>query len=324
MKRSIIFISLAALGFAAAAQSSVSISGGLKVAVARGNGGTTPMDGNGGNKTAMNDHSSYLMFSGKEDLGGGYYAGFALANFTQVDSGTVSAPYFARQSVVKLGGDFGEVYMGRALTPAALMVLFADPWYWDASAAQVGWQIQQANYTSTAYVRTDNTVGYTSPNFNGFTLSLAGSAGEGKKSNDVGFSLNYNKGPVWLGAAYDRSKGFFNSPTMDHMAVVAGGYDFGVVRPLVSVTSSEVGGVKYKAYSVALTAPVGNGVLKAAYAHLDDFDTTTVAREALGKIGLGYQYNLSKRTNVFTNVSQAKGQTRSATRTVEFGVEHNF
>lgn len=324
MKRSIIFASLAALSIAAAAQSSVNISGGLKVAVAHGNGGTTPLDGNGANNSAMNDHSSYLMFSGKEDLGGGLYAGFSLASFLQLNSGNSSTPFWARQSVVKLGGGFGEVYLGRALTPAALMVLFADPWYWDASAAQVGWQIQQANYTSTAFVRTDNTIGYTSPNFNGLTLSLAASLGNNTKSNDVGFSLNYNKGPIWLGAAYDRSNGFFNSPTRDHMAVVAGGYDFGVVRPLFSATSSKVNGVNYKAYSLALTAPVGNGLIKAAYAHLNDVDTATAAREALGKVALGYQYNLSKRTNLFVNVSQAKAQTRTATRTTEFGVEHNF
>jgi len=329
MKRSLVCIGLTILASAAAAQSSVQISGGLKVAVARGNGGTTVMDGQTGNRWAMNDLSSALIFSGKEDLGGGLRAGFELASFLRIDNGSswadTGGPFWSRRSVVTLGGNFGEIYLGRSLTPQQLMALLSDPWYWDASAAQIGWQIQTANYTSTAYIRTNNTLGYVSPNMGGFTLSLAASAGEGTVSRDVGGSLTYSKGPLWLGVAYDQSHGFFNHATTDKVTTLVGAYDFGAVRPLLSYTRSRVNGVNYTGYSAALTAPAGaNGLVKAQYSHLDDSDTSTAAKEALAKVAVGYQHSLSKRTSLFAHLSRAKADLRTATSTVEAGIEHAF
>ncbi len=329
MKRSILFVGLTAIAAAAAAQSSVNISGNLKVAVANGNGGTTPIDGQTANHWGVNDLSSALIISGKEDLGGGLHAGFELASFVGVDTGSSwsdsGGPFWSRRSVVTFGGSFGEIYAGRSLTPSQLMALFADPWYWDGSAAQVGWQIQQANYTSTSFIRTNNTVGYVSPKLNGFTLSLAGSAGENVKSKDFGGSLTYDNGPLWLGVAFDQSHGFFNDPTQNSTTILVGAYDFGVIRPMGSYTSSKVNNVTYKGWSLGFTAPLGaNGLLKGHYSHLNDYDTSTVAQEGLTKMGLGYQYAMSKRTNLFAHLSQAKGQGQSATRTTEFGIEHGF
>jgi len=324
MKQSIVFACLGGFVVGAVAQSSITISGNLQVAVARGNGGTTPIDGATANRWALNDQSSVIDFSGKEDLGDGLYAGFQLRTFAAVDTGTSSAPFWASRSVIKIGGNWGELYAGRSLTPASFMVLFADPWYWDGSAAQVGWQIQQANYTSTAYLRTDNTVGYSSPNIKGFSIALAGSPGEGAKGRDYGGSVNYKDGPIWLGLGYDRSKGFDGTGPYDHLATIAGAYDFGVVRPMFSYSRSEVAGASYTSYSVAMTAPVGLGLVRAAYSHLNDWNTATVAQEGLRKVSVGYQYYLSKRTNVFASISSAKGQTASANNTTEVGVGHSF
>ena len=38
----------------------------------------------------------------------------------------------------------------------------------------------------------------------------------------------------------------------------------------------------------------------------------------------GYQYSLSKRTNLFANISSAKGKTATATNTTELGFYHSF
>ena len=325
MKRSVLLACLLTAAVGAVAQSSVTISGGLQVAVARGNGGKTPIDGSTANKWALNDQSSVIDFSGREDLGDGLYAGFQLRSFIGTDTGSASSPFWASRSVVKLGGSWGELYAGRSFTPASFMVLFADPWYWDGSAAQVGWQIQQANYTSTAYLRTDNTVGYTSPSFGGLNVNVAVSAGERAKGRDVGAAANYKQGPLWVGIGYDRSQGFDGIGPQDHLAVLAGAYDFGVVRPMGTFARSKVNNVSYTAYSVALTAPAGERVLlKAAYSHLSDWNLATPAKEALKKTALGAQYSFSKRTNVFANLSAAKGRTVSGTNTVELGMGHSF
>ncbi len=325
MKHSLTLLCLLLPALGAWAQSTVTISGTLQAAVARGNGGSTPLDGAGANRWALNDQSSVIDIAGKEDLGGGLYAGFQLRTFVSVDSGTSSSPFWASRSVVKLGGSWGELYAGRSLTPAAFLVLFTDPWYWDGSAAQVGWQIQQANYTSTAYLRTDNTLAYASPTIAGWSFTLAQAAGEGQKGKDVGASLKYTADALWIGIGYDHSKGFDGKGPDDSLVTLAGAYDFGPARALGSVSRSKVNGLHYTAYSIAATAPLGDqGLLKLAYAHLSDWQLATAAEEGLRKLSLGYQYSLSKRTSLFANLSSAKGATATATNTVELGMSHAF
>lgn len=330
MKRSVLFLSLCALGATAAAESSVSISGVLKLAVAKANGGTTPVGEPVEEGYSMNDLSSALIFSGNEDLGGGLRAGFELASFMKMDTGNVwpqvnGGPFWSRRSVVKFGGNFGEFYAGRSLTPQELMTLLNDPWYWDGSGANIGWDIQQANYRSSSFIRTNNTLGYVSPKMGGFTLSLAAAAGEGSTKKDIGGSLTYSEGPLSLGVAHDRSHGLDNLDPVDNITTVAAAYDFGVARPMGTFTSSKVNGVSYKSYALAVTAPVGaSGLLKAHYSHLDDVDTSTTAKEALSRLAVGYQHSLSKRTNLFGQVSRSKADTYSAKNVVEFGIEHGF
>lgn len=328
LKHLAMFATLAGATGVASAQSSVTISGLLNVAMARGNNGQTQLDGTSANgKFAMNDLLSNIAISGKEDLGGGLYAGFQLVSFIQVDNGALfdSSTLFSSRSVVKLGGNFGEFYMGRSLTPANLQLLFTDPWGWNSSSAQVGWQIQTANYKSTSYLRTNNTVGFVSPEMSGVTVTLAHSSGENTLSNDDGASIDYKKGPLSVGVGYDQSHGMNNSLTKDHMADFVAAYDFGVIKPMLSYTTSKVSNVSYRAYALAATAPIGvAGTLKGAYARLNDCACVVGNRAALSKISLGYQYDLSKRTALFTNLSRAKAQTLSATNTVEVGIQHGF
>jgi predicted porin len=325
MKRSIVFTSLAMLAGAAAAQSTVNVSGVLKVALTHANGGTTPMGEPIEEGASLNDLSSAIIFSGKEDLGGGMNAGFELASFLRVDTGTSRATFWSRRAVVKLGGSFGEFYAGRSLTPQELMTLLNDPWYWDGSGANVGWDIHQAHYRTTSFIRTNNTVGYVSPNWGGLTLSLAAAAGEEGTRKDVGGSLTYSSGKLSLGLAHDQSYGLDNAGPQDRITVLTGSYDFGAVRPMVTLTSTKVNDVSYKSYSLAMTAPVGpNGLVKAHYSRLNDVDTAAAGDQALSRIGVGYQHSLSKRTNLFAHVSRSKAQTYTAKNVVEAGIEHSF
>lgn len=325
MKRSILFFSFSALAMAASAQSTVNVSGVLKLSVAHANDGTTPMGEPVEDGTSMRDLSSALIFSGKEDLGGGLYAGFELASFLALDSGTVRDTFWSRRSVVKLGGSFGEIYAGRSLTPQELMTLLNDPWYWDGSGANIGWDIQQAHYRSNSFIRTNNTIGYVSPSFNGLQVSLAYSLGEGTTKKDVGGSVTYSNGPLSVGIAHDRSHGLDNEGSTDSITTVVGSYDFGVIKPMAHITSTKVNGERYRSFSLAATAPVGaNGLVKAHVSRLDDVNTDTDENEALTRVGVGYQHNLSKRTNLFAHVSRSKAKTYTAKNVVELGIEHSF
>ena len=66
------------------------------------------------------------------------------------------------------------------------------------------------------------------------------------------------------------------------------------------------------------------GLIKAHYSRLDDVVTATAAKEALSRVGVGYQHSLSKRTNVFTHLSRSKADTFTAKNVAEVGVEHSF
>ncbi|MFX8262517.1 porin, partial [Acinetobacter baumannii] len=61
--------------------------------------------------------TSRLGFRGVEDLGGGLKAGFHLEGEIFGDDGNASGFNFKRRSTVSLAGGFGEVRLGRDLTP---------------------------------------------------------------------------------------------------------------------------------------------------------------------------------------------------------------
>jgi len=322
-------ITLSVLSLAAAAQSSVTISGAINVDVARGNGGTSPIYGSGGAKMwTVNDIVSHLNIAGKEDLGDGLYAGFNLQHFFLADTGAAANQsantFWDGQSYVKLGGRLGEIYAGREYSPVFYTAVLSDPWYWDTSLGQIGY-LQFANYFNTGGVRTNNTVGYKSPSLGGVTARLAVSAGEGATTGrDVGGNVDYSKDKLWLSAAADQHKNV-NGVDTDRLVTVAGAYDFGVVRPLALYSQSRVAGVTYSAYSFAVTVPTsGLGSVRAAVSHVSDWNTATPAKDGLTKASLGYLYYLSKRTNIYTTVASAKGDGATRTTAFDVGLSHNF
>lgn len=334
-------LALAFVCCAASAQSSVTVFGSVNAGLVASNfelTGQTPILGTNTaliNKFQMVDNSSLWGVRGKEDLGGGLYAGFNLEGGLNIQNGTGGQDFktqgriFGRNSEIKFGGSFGEVYGGYVLSPAGLQLLLAaDPWYWDGNQAGMGWVIQQANYTQTNYLRTPGTIGYRSPDLNGITFQLAYAPSDRANvygtSKDVGGAVTYRNGPLTVGLGFDRSHGLSNDVPVDKLWDIVGSYDFGVVKPAFSYTRTSVNNVDYTSYVLAATAPVGSaGLVKAAYGHLDDCLCSTT-KSAYKRVSLGYQHNLSKRTNVYTNISQSKADGLSAVNTLEFGMGHSF
>ena len=326
---------------AACADSSVTVYGDVNVGLVSSNyktTGQTPVQGTNttlANSFQMVDNSSLWGVKGKEDLGGGLYAGFRLEGGLNINNGTGGQDFktqgriFGRDAEIKLGGNFGEFYAGYVLSPAGLQLLLAaDPWYWNGNQAGMGWTIQQANYTQTNFLRTVGTLGYRSPDLNGFSFQLAVAPSDKSNvygtSQDIGGAFTYRNGPLLLGAGFDRSHGLNNDVPQDHMWDIVGGYDFGVVHPSFSYTKSSVNNVNYSSYVLAMTAPAGrSGLLKAAYGHLNDC-ACAATKAALSRISLGYQHNLSARSNVYANLSQSKATGLSAANTFELGMEHSF
>ena len=120
MKKSLVALAVLAAAGAASAQSSVTLFGIVDASV-----GHISGSNGGASRTYMGNsglNSSRLGFRGVEDLGGGLAASFWLEGALGNDDGTAGQLGtggfdFRRRSTVSLSGNFGEVRLGRDLTP---------------------------------------------------------------------------------------------------------------------------------------------------------------------------------------------------------------
>lgn len=343
-------LALAAFASAASAQSSVTIYGLIDLGVTRQNGGTTTLAGGigGGGPAASNGlasapasrwdvrqgWASRLGLRAIEDLGGGWRAGFQLEHRFTPDTGALPPgdPFWAGTANVKLIGPMGEVYLGRDNIPAFWVGIATDPFDY-GYVGTLGRLHAFGNYVSGDFAstgngvntatRTNNTVGYKTPNFDGLSGQLAVSAGEGARGalgREVGANVQYRKGPVYVGFGFDRirNNGAGNDP---QLLMLAGSYDFGVVQPMVSfVRVTPLVGGYTREVSAGARVRMGVGIVKAVVARFDpagDNNTTL-------KFGLGYEHVLSRRTSLYTNLGTAKNDAYSRTNAVDFGIRHHF
>jgi predicted porin len=309
------------------AQSNVTIYGRVDLGLTKQNDGTTSLNGGNGATGSAGDRwdlrqgsAGRIGFRGTEDLGGGLSAGFLFEHRFTPDNGAAATPFWQARSYVELiSKTAGGIYLGREYIPAFWPALRLDPFAFD-TVGTLGPKHQFAQYTIDGGIRSNNTLGYKTPKLGGFTANLAYSFGEQARPSSRGANMEYTAGALYLGAAFDRLDGD------NHMSLVGGAYDFTVVRPAVTYVSAKVAGVKHTNLSIAATAPLAAGRLKVAIGRLDpegDDNNTT-------KIGLGYEYPLSKRTSIYSDIGSADQQGSSGgverTRTTAFdvGIKHNF
>ncbi|MDE5144470.1 porin, partial [Paenibacillus larvae] len=117
MKKSLIALAVLAASGAAMAQSSVTMFGIVDTGVTYVNHANAAGDSVYG-LTSSGSATSRLGFRGTEDLGGGLKAGFWLEGEIFGDNGNANGFNFQRRSTISLMGNFGEVRMGRELTPS--------------------------------------------------------------------------------------------------------------------------------------------------------------------------------------------------------------
>jgi predicted porin len=312
---------------AAQAQSTVTLYGIIDQGITKANNGTTPgslLPGRAAPDvwTVKAGNTSRLGFRGREDLGDGAYARFQIEHRFAADTGQPSNAnvFWLGRSVVALGTDkWGEVYAGREYSAAYWVPLFADPTYW-SYVSQLGSPYTYANYTAVANtieasnIRWANSVGYKSPDLKGLTFELATALGELQRKRNESGNVQYRQGPVWLGAGFDRLD------SRNNLALVAGGYDFGVVFPTASYSRAK-GGLNgdASAWSLSVRAPIG---LWRVYASIGRLRPATNLDAAM--FGAGTEYNLSKRSLLYFNVGSAKRDGLTRTTAFDTGFKHTF
>jgi predicted porin len=349
MKKSIVALAvLGAFAGAASAQSSVTIYGLLDMSVAKSNGGTAPNAGAPGNKawTVQQSAGSRLGFRGNEDLGGGLSAQFQIEHRFNPDTGgegnpprTNAAPgnntsgsFWQGRSYVQLtSAGTGSVYLGRDYTPAFWPAVKSDPFGWDG-VGQVGGNAwagylspdATGNFASAGNggVRTSNTVGVKSANFGGLTVQGAVALSEGTGLGRTnGFNVEYSGGPLYAAFGYEKvSKGSFDGRGVTNVALH---YDLGVAKLMGYYASAKIGAggnTSSKMFSIGALAPVGPGNVKAVYYRVDPAG----ANNNTSKLGLGYDYALSKRTGLYADLGMGKGDGLTSNTAYAFGVKHTF
>ena len=338
MKKSLLALAvLGAFAGAASAQSSVTIYGLLDLSVAKSNGGTAQNPGApaGSAYTMQQSAASRLGFRGTEDIGGGLSAQFQIEHRFTPDDGAAANPFWAGRSYVQLThAAAGSVYLGREYGPEFWPAVKVDPFGWDG-VGQIS-TMQYAGYTTApngaSSVRTSNTAGFKTRSFGGLTAQVAASLGEGAAGAGrvVGGNLEFAGGPVYVGFGVSKTTTGTND---GHQLINLGAtYDLGFIKPALYFSQSKTGAagaVTGRDVMFALTAPIGAGKLKFAFDRMDpntSAGNTSLAVAQRTKIGIGFDYALSKRSGVYVDFGQAKNDFAGSTnnRAAAVGVKHTF
>jgi len=328
---------------AAHAQSSVQLYGLLDVSAGQfqNAGGLKVKRLDSGNLT-----TSYLGFKGTEDLGGGLRASFLLESFLLADTGGASRvpgvdAFWARNANIALSGGFGTVRFGRMGPPLFVSTLLFNAW-----GDSFGYSPSIRQYYNAPYGTPlvgdsgwNNALQYSMPRLGGLSANVIVAAGEGAataKGRNIGANALYFAGPVALTVAWQDVKaqgtlgrpisafpGFQNQTAFQ----VGGSFDAKVVKVFAQfgkIKTDATRDVTVTNLHFSARAPLGGGALVAGYGN-SEIETVGLAAKPKSKmLTVGYDYNLSKRTNVYGLFMQDKFTGLSTGNTMAVGIRHTF
>ncbi len=362
MKKSLLALAvLGAFAGVASAQSSVTLYGTIDL-----NAKYVKNDGQTKRYSLSQDgiNSSQLGFRGIEDLGGGLKAGFVLLAGVNADTGSTNSKFFNRRATVSLMGNFGEVRLGRDYTPT-----FWNNTIFDAFGTNgLGDSSHVLQLATATFVRADNSIGYFLPaGIGGVYGQFMAAAGEGgnvgvaaplnaaaingsniNPGRYVGGRVGFASGPFDVAVAYAQQKFSGNlanvnavGNTVEQKTLnVGGSYDLGVVKLLSYFNQDKVDTAKENRFSISGVLPFGQSEVHLGY-EMSKL-TNGAAESKIDQVAATYQYNLSKRTALYTTASRVnnKNATRASVTSgtaqsaapvaggkstgIEFGLRHFF
>jgi predicted porin len=321
--------------------------------------------GSGGNVTKLTSgpaSASRIGFKGTEDLGSGVSAFFILENGYSTDTGAMASAnvLFNRQSLVGLRGSAGTLTLGRQTTPYHnALVSVADPF----GTGYAG-SIKNAFPDWGTNARSNNTIMYATPDYNGLSGDVAYSpgeqAGDAAAGRQVGASLGYSAGPLTVRVAYNGRNGdtvaAADAPAVRRGTgsnkLFAANYEVGVVRLYFALgvdqgynsaplgnTGNPYGGVAPTASTdgrevlIGMTARISQDTLMASVMRKDD---RTAYNQDASTWGIGYVHPVSKRTALYVAYGRIhnrngagytvanNSEAGSGDRAYNLGLRHSF
>jgi predicted porin len=323
MKRSLLLAALSTLAAGSAlAQSNVTIYGRLNESAERQKIGDV-------SQSVIQDSASRIGFKGTEDLGGGLKANFVIEHGFAADTGTAaSTRFWNRESTVGLSSDtFGAIRLGNM---AASEGYFATADYVSMHNHDTGTS-EDKLYGGVAVGQLQNSIAYTTPTFFGLRGDIQYRIGEGNAAfnHQRSFALNFDQGPLHLGAGYEAA-GDLKSLAIRGLYEL-GAFTFGGYYERNS--GNDAAGNDTKRNNVRLS---GMYALGASEFHLNaGFAGKVAGAEGTDakQYTVAYNYNLSKRTKVYTfftktdnkdNAAYATGVAGADLQSFALGIRHNF
>ena len=352
MQKKLIALAVAGLVSGGAfAQTNVTISGLVRMSVEQYKLNNVGAANSAGSENRVSDQSSMLVFSGREVLGGGMYAGFNIDNRFGPDMGGFTA---TGNTNIHLGGNWGRVAMGRN-----------DLHYGTALESYKAYTLQNIlsngifsqvwGYSIANATRTPNVVMYDSPNMSGFTARVAVSSAwagtEGRGAAAAGVSnpssgsatnvaLNYANGPIKAGYSYwkataegGKAVGAIGAATATAQGALSAhdqrgdtlqfGYTFpmglaiGLGWNKSKVTWSDVS-VDRSAWVLPVSYTFGANQVAFTYAKANDLKgsaggiTGTLDSTGASAYTLAFGHSLSKRTNIGVAYTKLDNKTNGA------------
>ncbi len=320
---------------AAAQSSSVTIFGVLDVGVQR---------LTNGNKTLNLEsidglQTSRIGFRGREDLGGGLSASFHLEGAIGPDVG--SGGDWRRRATVSLASkDAGELRLGRDYTPTFWNISKFNAFGTNGvgAASNLVYGFDGVSGTAKTVIRSDNSVGYFLPDDLGGVYGQAMvAAGEGSTGRYVGARLG------WAGNGLDVALGVSettNTAAGAKFKVVnlGGSYTVGALKLLGLIHNSKQTTREQKNLVIGAHYALGSGIVRASFVNAQSRNSAN-GEDYTGKLfALGYVHNLSKRTSLYSTISQVNNSKTGRflipggsaialgddSRGIEAGIYHSF
>lgn len=296
------------------ATAAVTVYGNLDLGIVKESGSSVRLD---------RGYNNWIGFKGAEDVGGGLTALFDIQARFNPDTGQQERPQTFWQGETTIGlksASLGTLRLGRALSPLWRGVWAFEPWLNSGFNASLS-AYQTGSYSSDGvndvdlgyadFSRISNGIYYTSPEFSGLTVDVAGSVErpEDADARTVGASLNYVRGPFQGMLSLERNF------RRDRIAFLGASYRVGKATLMGSYAHGRTADVATeRSIVLAGTYAFGVNTLRLGYGRNTARDTD--------KIGVGLVHALSARTSLYADVfhERAAGD-RTGTAV---GINHTF
>jgi predicted porin len=275
-------------------------------------------------------NTSRLGFRGSEDLGDGLSAGFHLEQGVSLDTGTQASStllWDRRATISLVSRTLGEVRAGRDFVPTYTVWVRHDPFAYvgvAASSILLGTAPTgpATGLGSPPTLRAGNAIHYVLPGgLGGVEGGVMVAAGEGGKATDgyhkmVSGRLGYALGPWSVAAGFGQTENDLTTGGNRFRDSVLGTrYDFGVVRLSLAWRQFRFREARQSNLLFSGVVPIGLHELKWMFATTDlqgRVGVTDISANDARHFGVGYVYNLSRRTALYATAARINNESRAS------------